>query len=332
MEELLTISSSQDQTKILNKDSLEASMLHYLCVLVKDSSLAEDIMPYLERILELTFDKINSKEWTTRNASLQLFGSIVPKLTKQKQFFDGEKDDWEPILVTIDEILIKMPKFGIFILKHLESSHNYSTSSLILFLEFLTKVEVRKNCCSMNDNKEMIEKFNSVFWNLLKHRDVQVRKLSAKCLALFHEFRFELKNFIEICVSLIFLLEEQNFQHGLILTVFYMLKKYLNDSKFMEFDENFFLEKIRNIFRKNFNFSEKMEKSFYLRCYLIDLLILMGFKVDDVIFKEIVFWRKNVPINDLSLLNSDGEKKFNFGYEAWKCKVLNLYESEIIFK
>lgn len=323
MNELLTISSSQDKTKILNKDSLETSLLHYLCVLVKDSSLSEEIMPYLEQILELTFDKINSKEWTTRNAALQLFGSIVPKLTKQKQFFDGEKDDWEPILVTIDDILVKMPKFGIFILNHLESSQNYSTSSLILFLEFLSKIEVRK---SFVNHKEIIEKFNTVFWNLLSHCDDQVRKLSAKCFALFHEFRVELKNLIEICVSLIFQIKEINFQHGLILTVFYMLKKFLADSKFMEFNEKFYLEKIRNVFRENFISPEK-ENSFYLRCYLIDLLILLEFKVDDEIFIEIVFCRKNFMIKELGLL--DAEKRFNFGYEMWKCKVLKLYESEV---
>lgn len=323
MNELLTTSSSQNKTKILNKDSLEASLLHYLCVLVKDSSLSEEIMPYLEQILELTFDKINSKEWTTRNASLQLFGSIVPKLTKQKQFFDGEKDDWEPILVTIDDILVKMPKFGIFILNHLESSQNYSTSSLILFLEFLSKIEVRK---SFVNHKEIIEKFNSVFWNLLSHFDDQVRKLSAKCFALFHEFRVELKNLIEICVSLIFKVKEINFQHGLILTVFFMLKKFLADSKFIEFDEKFYLEKIRNIFCENFILPEK-ENSFYLRCYLIDLLILLGFKVDDKIFIEIVFCRKNFRIKELVSL--DFENRFNFGYEMWKCKVLKLYESEI---
>lgn len=322
MTELLTISSSQDKTKILNKDSLEASLLHYLCVLVKDSSLSEEIMPYLEQILELTFDKINSKEWTTRNASLQLFGSIVPKLTKQKQFFDGEKDDWEPILVTIDDILIKMPTFGIFILKHLESSQNYSTSSLILFLEFLSKIEVRKS--SVN-HKEIIEKFNSVFWNLLKHSDDQVRKLSAKCFALFHEFRIELKNLIEICVSLIFKIKEINFQHGLILTVFYMLKKFLADSKFMEFNEKDYLMKIRNIFCENFISFEK-ENSFYLRCYLIDLLILLGFKNDEEIFIEIVFCRKDIPMKEFSLFVDD-ERRLNFGYEMWKCKVLKLYES-----
>lgn len=325
MNELLTISSSQEKTKILNKDSLEASLLHYLCVLVKDSSLSEDIMPYLEQILELTFDKINSKEWTTRNASLQLFGSIVPKLTKQKQFFDGEKDEWEPILVTIDDILVKMPKFGIFILKHLESSENYSTSSLILFLEFLSKVEVRKSCLN---HKEIIEKFNAVFWNLLSHQDDQVRKLSAKCFALFHEFRFELKNLIEICVSLIFKIREINFQHGLVLTVFYMLKKYLADSKFMEFDEKFYLEKVRNIFRENF-ISTEMENSFYLRCYLIDLLILLGFKVDDEIFLEICFWRKGDKVSSINeLISLNVETRFNFGYEMWKCKVLKLYEFE----
>lgn len=330
MNELLTISSSQDKTKILNKDSLEASLLHYLCVLVKDSSLSEEIMPYLEEILELTFDKINSNEWTTRNASLQLFGSIVPKLTKQKQFFDGEKDDWEPILVTIDDILIKMPKFGIFILNHLESNQNYSTSSLILFLEFLSKIEVRKS--SLMNHTEIIEKFNSVFWNLLNHCDDQVRKLSAKCFALFHEFRYELKNLIEICVSLIFKTKEINFQHGLILTVFYMLKKFLADSKFMEIDLENYLKKIRNIFCENFHFTE-MKNSFYLRCYLIDLLILLGFKNDEQIFIEIIFdkknQKKNLSIKEL-ILFVDVEMRLNFGYEMWKSKVLKLYESEMI--
>lgn len=49
-----------------NVDTLEASVLHYLCVLVKDSYLREEIMPYMEQIMELAFRQINSNEWKIR--------------------------------------------------------------------------------------------------------------------------------------------------------------------------------------------------------------------------------------------------------------------------
>lgn len=49
-----------------NADTLETAVLHYLCVLVRDSHIREDIMPYMERIMELAFSQINSHEWKVR--------------------------------------------------------------------------------------------------------------------------------------------------------------------------------------------------------------------------------------------------------------------------
>ncbi|XP_032671465.1 uncharacterized protein LOC116844271 isoform X2 [Odontomachus brunneus] len=75
MEEIKKVQSEQD--------SPWARRLYFLCALVADKEIHASLTPYMEEICLRCFDYIESDVWTVRNASLQLYGSVVPRLVGQ---------------------------------------------------------------------------------------------------------------------------------------------------------------------------------------------------------------------------------------------------------
>jgi len=63
-----------------NHDRLEALVLHYLCVLVRDTELRPAMSKYYNEILLVAMEHITNPEWTISNAALQLFGANLGKL------------------------------------------------------------------------------------------------------------------------------------------------------------------------------------------------------------------------------------------------------------
>lgn len=49
-----------------NRDNLLASVLHFLCVLVKDGELKPYLTAYMVDIFSIAISTIESKEWTIR--------------------------------------------------------------------------------------------------------------------------------------------------------------------------------------------------------------------------------------------------------------------------
>ncbi|XP_012266082.2 uncharacterized protein LOC105691871 [Athalia rosae] len=83
---LLDLLDNNEETTIENEsyqDLPRAKHLHFLQRLVADSDLHAQVVPYLERITMTCFKNLESEIWTVRNASLQLFGVIVPRITGQ---------------------------------------------------------------------------------------------------------------------------------------------------------------------------------------------------------------------------------------------------------
>ncbi|XP_046431030.1 uncharacterized protein LOC124184897 isoform X1 [Neodiprion fabricii] len=72
--------SKEDKNEVY-QDLPRAKHLHFIQRLVSDSDLHAQIVPYLERITMECFKNLHSQVWTVRNASLQLFGAIVPRIS-----------------------------------------------------------------------------------------------------------------------------------------------------------------------------------------------------------------------------------------------------------
>lgn len=63
LERANTLSLSPER---VNRDNVLASVLHFLCVLVKDGELKSSLAPYMSQIFQIVVGTIESKEWTIR--------------------------------------------------------------------------------------------------------------------------------------------------------------------------------------------------------------------------------------------------------------------------
>ncbi|KAL6439385.1 hypothetical protein ACFW04_003912 [Cataglyphis niger] len=76
----------------LGQDSPWAKRLYFLRTLVADKEIHAQLVPYMEEICLTCFEYMKSDVWTVRNASLQLYGVVVPRLVGQcsEKSLDGE--------------------------------------------------------------------------------------------------------------------------------------------------------------------------------------------------------------------------------------------------
>lgn len=196
--------------------SVHGAFLHYLSVLVNDSSLTQDILPHFNEIISLCLEKIESPEWSVRNGALQLFGAIVPKVIGQRQHSDTK---WEPCQYTIEELQATMPKIHAFVEFCLGNHRKISRTLLIAVLSFLSNVERRpmSHC-------ELTAAIDAHLFRLLSHPFAKVRSLSALCFARLRSHC----EFAELSVKLIgvlFTVHDPNLQHGILMTLLYFSQK-----------------------------------------------------------------------------------------------------------
>lgn len=200
-----------------NHDRWEALVLHYLCVLVRDTELRPAMSKYYNEILLVAMEHITNPEWTISNAALQLFGANLGKLVGQRQATEFDtRPAWEPSELDYDELGCLLPKACEHMLRCCDRQE--VTSSIILFLAFLSKVEHLRTSGGKEPNPLLI-RFRRLSWHLLRHKCDQVRQLAATCFVRSHEFRCDLPAALLASAKLAANLEEENFYEGLIYTL-----------------------------------------------------------------------------------------------------------------
>lgn len=200
--------------------SAHGTFLHYLSVLVNDASLTQDILPAFNEIISLCLEKIESQEWNVRNAALQLFGSLVPKVIGQRQHSDTE---WEPCQCTLAELQATMPKISAFLEFCLENHRKISRTLLIAVLSFVSNVERRQiDTENHDDNRNSID---GHLFRLLSHPVEKVRALSALCFARLHRHRQHTGLAIKLIHALFTTVHDPNLQHGMLMTLLCVAQK-----------------------------------------------------------------------------------------------------------
>ncbi|KAL9892660.1 uncharacterized protein ACN2A1_008122 isoform 1-T1 [Glossina fuscipes fuscipes] len=286
-----------------NCDRIEALVLHYLCVLVKDAEIKEAISPYYSEILMATVKYIDSAEWTTYNASLQLFSSLVNKITAQRSQCGQCEDrtlNWEPSDITFSYILRKFPIVCDYILSYCLSKKT-STKSLLLYLGFLQKVEYLHG--DETSTASFMQSFRQLTWNLLSHQCEKIRKLASTCFVRAHEFTHELPLILLQISAILFKVKNENFLEGLILTLKEGCLKIKHASRFMPNIDSYdyLMEQIRNVIESNCRQIKPWK--FYTLCKLLDLLLLLNFDQKGVVIKNVIKWKTN--------------DKYCIGYDLW---------------
>lgn len=198
-----------------NHDRWEALALHYLCVLVRDTELRPAMSKYYNEIMLLALEHIDNTEWTISNAALQLFGAMLGKLVGQRQATEFEtKLAWEPSELNYEELACLLPKACERMLQCCDSEQ--VTSSIILFLGFLSKVEHLCTTGQAQQSTQLLLRFRRLSWRLLRHKCEQVRLLAATCFVRAHEFRCDLPAVLLTSAKQASQLQEDNFYEGLL--------------------------------------------------------------------------------------------------------------------
>uniref|UniRef100_A0A336LQL3 CSON001046 protein n=1 Tax=Culicoides sonorensis TaxID=179676 RepID=A0A336LQL3_CULSO len=308
--ERLTNLSESDEPKPM-VPFLISLFLHDLSKYFNDTELTDDVIPFLEQIILISFSYIRSCYWNIKNASLTLFGSLIPKIMKQKPKLDNSSDEWQHFVsIHLEELVTNMPKVNCHILSELQT--NLPTSSIVLYLEFLSNIEVK----DPNDSRilDITYTYRARFWKLLGNKSDKVRRLAALCFTQFHHYHDEIPRAVIAYIPYIFQSScSENFKHGLILAINYLMKKLHNYYQFIDWPEkDAFNKKLKTTFINSYKHDDS-SISYYTRCYLLKLLLFLGFQVEDRIIRWVLYER---PARNY------------FGYHEWNNLVTEILENE----
>lgn len=166
-----------------NEDHPCARQLHFLQTIIADKSLYVHAVHYMEEISLICLKNIQSTEWSIRNASLQLFGAIVPRLVGQG---DDDKLDFATGC-SINHFFTHYPVLSAKILDQINQKNNDFNDSIIPVLILLSKMSIGGCDFVDGESDEFIFKIKSSLKSLLNHRIATARNLAAKTYAAFVE-------------------------------------------------------------------------------------------------------------------------------------------------
>ncbi|XP_059062028.1 uncharacterized protein LOC131854862 [Achroia grisella] len=185
-------STMNEEADIDNQRDLpKAIYVHFLTKIVIDSSLASDMMHYSAKLAELAFNNLTSAHWQIRNAALQLYGALIPKLIGQKKASGSE--DETVSTVACDEFRTHSPNLWEHIVQSLQHCEKHDTvlthSNLVPILNVLANIARRYNFSFDTVSRE--ESDGSLLKNLISLLGSPlyiVRRLSAKCIYNIYQF------------------------------------------------------------------------------------------------------------------------------------------------
>ncbi|KAL9696183.1 hypothetical protein quinque_015468 [Culex quinquefasciatus] len=269
--------------------------LHQLNLMVREATMNETILEYIDDLMIIALERFKSPEWTMRNAALQLYSSIVTKLVGQRQQCSDPDCNWPIVYVSLNEIIFKLTKSTKYILKQLRSADRVPTPFLILVLEFLAKVEYR--AYSVPGQKATVVDFRIQMWRFLSHENDQVRILAATCFTQLHEFHDEIPRMMENLIIILFTARgNENFRHGLLKAIHFCIRKYVTNARHVGATKEDFLAQMRHLMEKYSVLDTAMVSSYRLRYHLLDLLLYLGFaKMDRTVVSQV--FHKLAPSN-----------------------------------
>uniref|UniRef100_A0A0C9QBU6 THADA_3 protein n=1 Tax=Fopius arisanus TaxID=64838 RepID=A0A0C9QBU6_9HYME len=145
-----------------------ARQLHFLKSAVRDKSLNQNFLEYLEEIFLICLMHLKSTEWTIRNASLQLLGAIIPRVVGQ--------DESE---CSVEHFFTHYRRFAGQTLQELRSRDCHVAVMAVLTL--LSKMTVSNENLSEDFRRDIIRELRELF----QDKVIGVRNLVAKTFAAF---------------------------------------------------------------------------------------------------------------------------------------------------
>ncbi|CAH0755070.1 unnamed protein product [Diatraea saccharalis] len=172
-------------------DLPKAIYIHFLTRVVIDSSLASDMMYYSVELAEVAFDNLSSTHWQIRNAALQLYGALIPKLIGQKKAMGTDNETVAS--VACDEFRTHSPKLWQHMTECLLNVNMHediiqSHSDIMPVLNVLANLARRYNFSFDTTGEACYKTILQNLIALLGSPIYTVRRLSAKCIYNIYDF------------------------------------------------------------------------------------------------------------------------------------------------
>ncbi|KYM98336.1 Thyroid adenoma-associated protein like protein [Cyphomyrmex costatus] len=220
------------------EDSPWAKRLHFLRALVADKEIHAQLVPYMEDICLTCFKYMESDVWIVRNASLQLYGAVVPRLVGQctrkgDEVFDFGDGYSVNHFITHYPILTNHMWAQLQDVSKIRGTSNTalrSYSSVVHTLIVLSKLSM--SGCDLVDYPARIftTKFKHLLVIFLGNPMIHVRQLAAKAytaLTPFNKANSEIKAIRQKILSS----HDNNMSHGYLLTCKYLREKFIHDTR-----------------------------------------------------------------------------------------------------
>ncbi|XP_041981510.1 uncharacterized protein LOC121734931 [Aricia agestis] len=277
---------ANDKQNVNKEDLPKAVYIHFLTKIVMDSSLVSDTMYYATELGEIAFQNLTDEHWQIRNAALQLYGALIPKLIGQKKSCGAEEES--VITVACDEFRTHFPTLWKYILQRVETQDKtdilQSHSNLVPILNILSNMGRRYAfSCDKNQNDLKVLAVNLV--KLLDSPIYIVRRLTSRAIV-----NISTPEILEQIKEIQYLSE--NFRHGLLLLV----------TEFEKYDYHI---------EKQYELKQKLKpNSFLCKLYYDELFNKYTFDNVDTV--------KNI-------LNDMPSKRYAPGYFFWLNKTTEKY-------
>uniref|UniRef100_A0A8D8PNK8 Uncharacterized protein C1494.07 n=1 Tax=Cacopsylla melanoneura TaxID=428564 RepID=A0A8D8PNK8_9HEMI len=207
MDKIIQVANSHVESTVetLKVDLPQAVAFHMLQFLVADSGLRVAMATYLEQITMLSFDKMQSQEWTVRNAALQVFGALLPKLVGTKKQ-DSENQSSN---VAFEEFFYQLPRIGDCLrsVLSLSSLHDGNTSVLVSALTLLSRLKTTGHLFPSQQIVDLKHFLNQVYSTMLSSNIYTIRFLVANAYVNtlgYDEFLEQFQTLLFSCLEFIF--------------------------------------------------------------------------------------------------------------------------------
>ncbi|XP_024937005.1 uncharacterized protein LOC107263882 [Cephus cinctus] len=310
-------------------DSPCARNLHFLCSLVGDKELHAQLVPYLEEISLICFTYLESQTWTIRNASLQLFGVIVPRIVgqcvggKQLDFGNG---------YSVNHFVTHYPSLALHILKHLQSFPTIhklqltsdSHSSLVHILTVLSKMST--GGCNFIDysSKDYLRQAKYSVHVLFANPVGHVRILASKAYAALTAFPQIAQELISLKTDVL-KVKGINLIHGHLCAMRYLKEKLANEMENANpyyqlsiiekqelsegSDDKFF--RVMEVL--NFWKSLSSDKSAARPCYVVEKMFLELSDVSELSLNDLILF-DDTKDNKVSILSAERTRPGFFAF------------------
>ncbi|XP_020289148.1 uncharacterized protein LOC109857328 isoform X2 [Pseudomyrmex gracilis] len=215
------------------QDSPWAKRLHFLRTLIIDKDIHVHLVPYMETICLTCFKYMESDVWTVRNASLQLYGALVPRLVGQHSGRDDETLNFGTgysvnHFVTHHPIVTSRMWTQLRDVSKLRGTSNATLraySSVVPILILLSELSVGGSDLIDYPTEIFTTKIKPLLFVFLGNPMMCVRQLAAKAYAALTPFK---KIISEMDMLKIEILSNSNINllHGFLLTRKYLREKY----------------------------------------------------------------------------------------------------------